>query len=197
MGSTAPWRQLLSKSLDSNSSLRHATYFQLATVRPDGRPANRTVVFRGFMEGTNKLQVTTDSRTHKVEEIRHCPYGEVCWYFTDSWEQFRIQGKLDIIDETDTEPMRLLMRERAWFASSPRSRLQFLGPQPALPVLHTEAETKHSLDPSAGPVGTFCLLTLDPEQVDYLDLKNNQRIVFKLFTQSNGIHEWMQEEVNP
>lgn len=103
------WRPLLSASLDSNSHLNYASYFQLATVKPDGRPANRTVVFRGFVEGTDKLQVTTDSRTHKIEEISHCPHGEICWYFTDSWEQFRIQGKLDIIGEKDTDPVRCLV----------------------------------------------------------------------------------------
>jgi len=26
----------------------YAKYFQLATVKPDGKPANRTVVYRGF-----------------------------------------------------------------------------------------------------------------------------------------------------
>jgi hypothetical protein len=43
---TAPWKALLQKSLALNSSLPQAKYLQLATVRPDGRPANRTVVFR-------------------------------------------------------------------------------------------------------------------------------------------------------
>jgi hypothetical protein len=43
---TAPWKAMLQKSLALNSSLPQAKYLQLATVRPDGRPANRTVVFR-------------------------------------------------------------------------------------------------------------------------------------------------------
>jgi hypothetical protein len=46
MASTAPWKAMLQKSLALNSSLPQAKYLQLATVRPDGRPANRTVVFR-------------------------------------------------------------------------------------------------------------------------------------------------------
>jgi len=162
---TALWRSLLSASLDSNSHLKHASYFQLATVKPDGRPANRTVVFRGFVEGTDKLQVTTDSRTHKIEEISHCPYGE--------------------------------LREKVWFASSLRSRLQYLGPHPHIALSNTE-DVENSLDPCTGPVGTFCLLTLDPDQVDYLNLKSNQRIVFKrLGGDVDGNCQWMQQEVNP
>lgn len=191
------WRPLLSASLDSNSHLNYASYFQLATVKPDGRPANRTVVFRGFVEGTDKLQVTTDSRTHKIEEISHCPHGEICWYFTDSWEQFRIQGKLDIIGEKDTDPVRCLLREKVWFASSLRSRLQYLGPHPFVALSNTEV-FKDSLDPCTGPVGTFCLLTLDPDQVDYLNLKTNRRIVFKRLGGDVDVNcQWMQQEVNP
>ncbi len=36
-------------------------YYQLATLRPDGRPANRTVVHRGFF-GDNGLTLATDRR---------------------------------------------------------------------------------------------------------------------------------------
>ncbi|KAI5054742.1 hypothetical protein GOP47_0029887 [Adiantum capillus-veneris] len=57
--------------------LQHSSYFQLATVRRDGRPANRTVVFRGFVEESNILQFTTDYRSNKIEEILHNPRGEV------------------------------------------------------------------------------------------------------------------------
>lgn len=45
--STAPqWKQMIQRSLGKNRSLAYSRYVQLATVRPDGRPANRTVVFR-------------------------------------------------------------------------------------------------------------------------------------------------------
>jgi hypothetical protein len=43
---TAPWRSLLQRSIAQNSNLPHAKYMQLATTRPDGKPAVRTVVFR-------------------------------------------------------------------------------------------------------------------------------------------------------
>jgi hypothetical protein len=51
------------------------------------------------------------------------------------------------------------------FASSVRSRLQYLGPQPGIPVLDEEPVKDVHLDPSAGPVDAFCLLVLDPEKV--------------------------------
>nr|XP_010321509.1 pyridoxine/pyridoxamine 5'-phosphate oxidase 2 isoform X2 [Solanum lycopersicum] len=175
--SSAPWKQLLLSSINSNSHLKHSTYFQLATVGSNGRPSNRTVVFRGFQDGTDKIQINTDSRSCKIEDLKHCPFAEVCWYFTETWEQFRIHGRVDMIDASNSDPDKLKQRETAWFAGSVRSRLQYLGPTPGLPSLD-EQQSHDSLDSSAGPVDAFCLLLLDPEQVDYLNLKSNERLAF-------------------
>ncbi|KAI8852374.1 hypothetical protein BC829DRAFT_459130 [Chytridium lagenaria] len=38
----------LDKSIAAHASISTASYVQLSTIRPNGRPANRTVVFRGF-----------------------------------------------------------------------------------------------------------------------------------------------------
>jgi len=55
-------------------------------------------------------------------------------------------------------------REKSWFASSLRSRMQYLDPDLGLPSIYEELPKNISLDPSVGPVGTFCLLVLDPEK---------------------------------
>ncbi|KAK6789918.1 hypothetical protein RDI58_013718 [Solanum bulbocastanum] len=175
MSSSAPWKQLLLNSINSNSHLKHSTYFQLATVGSNGRPSNRTVVFRGFQDGTDKIQINTDSRSCKV-----------CWYFTETWEQFRIHGRVDLIDASNSDPDKLEQREAAWFAGSVRSRLQYLGPTPGLPSLD-EQPSLDSLDSSAGPVDVFCLLLLDPEQVDYLNLKSNERLAFTIARSVNDV----------
>ena len=62
MTAAAPWRSALLKSLDLNKELKYSTFFQLATVRPNGKPANRTMVYRGFVGDSTKLTFTTDSR---------------------------------------------------------------------------------------------------------------------------------------
>lgn len=62
MSAAAPWRSALLKSLDLNKELKYSTFFQLATVRPNGKPANRTMVYRGFVGESTKLTFTTDSR---------------------------------------------------------------------------------------------------------------------------------------
>ncbi|KAL6660275.1 hypothetical protein ACP70R_002397 [Stipagrostis hirtigluma subsp. patula] len=161
----SPWRALLQRALDANAHLRHSTYFQLATVGGGGRPANRTVVFRGFQEHCDKIQINTDTRSNKIGEIKNCPFGE--------------------------------HREKAWFASSVKSRLQYLGPQPGVPVVDDDHVKDVHLDPSAGPVDAFCLLVLDPEKVDYLNLKSNQRLVFTRSQKEDGSNNWMAEKVSP
>lgn len=192
------WRQLLATSLQANAHLKHSSYFQLATVRKDGRPANRTVVFRGFADESDTLQFTTDSRSNKIEEIHSNPAGEICWYFTDTWEQFRIQGILSVLSNTDVETEKKNLREKAWFDSSPKSRLQFVGPAPKLPALET-SQIEVKLDPSQGPANAFSLVLLDPEEVDYLHLKKNERVVFtrSAFSESDNQERWSQLKVNP
>lgn len=196
MGSLA-WKQLLLNALESNAHLKHSSFMQLATLGTNGTPSNRTVVFRGFQDNTDNIQINTHARTPKIEELKLCSSAEICWYFTDSWEQFRINGDVDIIDGLNPDPLKLQQREKSWFASSLRSRLQYLWPNPGLPCLNEQALPEISLDPSIGPVDAFCLLILEPNQVDYLNLKSNQRLTFKSSVSDAAKKSWIVERVNP
>nr|WP_265264241.1 pyridoxamine 5'-phosphate oxidase family protein [Spirulina subsalsa] len=88
----APWRSPLSHALHRNRSQPFSRYLQLATITPDGYPANRTVVFRGFTPQGNALKIITDSRSEKFQQLHHSPWGEICWYFSQTREQFRLFG---------------------------------------------------------------------------------------------------------
>lgn len=70
-------------------------------------------------------------------------------------------------------------------------------PNPGLPCLNIEAQPEISLDPSTGPVDVFCLLILEPNQVDYLNLKSNQRLTFKSSESAAAKKSWIVEMVNP
>ena len=61
-------------------------------------------------------------------------------------------------------------REKSWFASSVKSRLQYLGPNPGLPSLDEQPPKENFLDNSSGPVDAFCVLVLDPDQVYSISL---------------------------
>ncbi|EKQ66682.1 PPOX class putative FMN-dependent enzyme, alr4036 family [Leptolyngbyaceae cyanobacterium JSC-12] len=189
----APWRSPLARALHRNRSLVYARYLQLATVRANGHPANRTVVFRGFWEDTNQLRFVTDARSEKADQIDSNSWGEACWYFPNTREQFRLLGQLTLIRENSLDPVLQASRKRAWQELSDSARTQFAWAHPGKP----RAETGFDLPPpdAITPLPQFCLLLLNPCQVDHLELRGNpqNRWIYQL-DDSSG---WSMQEVNP
>lgn len=190
----APWRPLLARALHRNRSRPYSRYLQLATLRPDGKPANRTVVFRGFLLETNTLTFVTDLRSEKVGHIAHQPWGEACWYFTETHEQFRLAGELTLVQAQTPDTFLQTTRRQAWESLSDTARSQFTWPpsgQPRAEQVAFEAPVPH---PSL-PLDSFCLLLLNPVEVDLLELRGNpqDRTQYKL----NPPDLWTVEAVNP
>ena len=157
--SLAPWRSLITRALHQNRSLVYARYVQLATVRENGFPANRTVVFRGFLDDTNQLKFITDIRSEKAEQISKQPAAEICWYFPNTREQFRITGELILIS-ADSHPHLQPARIKMWQELSDAARLQFAWPIPGdMRVQTPEAFTPPAPD-NIQPLENFCLLLL-------------------------------------
>ncbi len=190
----ALWRSHLAGTLHRNRSLPVSRYLQLATVRADGRPANRTVVFRGFLENTNHLKFITDIRSQKAEEIDLYPWGEICWYFPKTREQFRIAGKLVLVVAEYSDPELCLSRRRAWQELSEAARNQFAWPHPGEDK--AEAGAFDSASPDAiEPLANFCLLLLEPETVDLLELRGEPQN--RSLYGRDGEGNWFVREVNP
>ncbi|KAI7880273.1 pyridoxamine 5'-phosphate oxidase-domain-containing protein [Mucor mucedo] len=108
------WKSILQSSLKDNIEKvgPSATYAAMATVRRDNTPAVRTVVTRGFA-GENHaenfgwhsdlLVVITDKRSDKIKEIQANPNTEINWYMNGTMEQFRIRGKVNIVEKNYVE----------------------------------------------------------------------------------------------
>ncbi|KAG2241610.1 hypothetical protein Bca52824_096409 [Brassica carinata] len=190
----APWKQLLFGAIEANSHLKHSSYAQLATIGVNGRPSNRTVVFRHFQICVGIDLVEFGSVSLQIQELKLCPFSEMCWYFSDTWEQFRINGRVEVIDASSSDQTKL---QRAWFANSLKSRLMYICPAPGTPYNGEQPNQEVNLDPSSGPVADYCLLLLEPEKVDYLNLKSNQRLLFSSMTSGTGEKCWTSEKVNP
>ncbi|BAZ06422.1 Npun_F5749 family FMN-dependent PPOX-type flavoprotein [Calothrix sp. NIES-3974] len=194
MVSLAPWRSSLSHALHRNRK-PFARYFQLATIGMDGIPANRTVVFRGFVDGTNQIKIITDSRSQKYDQIRTRSHGEICWYFTDTREQFRIAGKLILVDkDTPTDDDFKLLRDRTWQDLSESARLQFIWPNPGKKRNPNDDFTVDPPNPNQ-PVDNFCLLILNPLKVDHLQLRGNPQN--RYLYECDEFNNWSVVEVNP
>uniref|UniRef100_A0A061QXV9 Pyridoxamine 5-phosphate oxidase n=3 Tax=Tetraselmis sp. GSL018 TaxID=582737 RepID=A0A061QXV9_9CHLO len=198
--SEVPWQQLVNSSLKANKRLPYAKYVQLATVREDGRPANRTVVFRGFLWNTEKLTFVTDRRSSKINDISSNRWCEIAWYFPDSREQYRIQGTMALVHADEEDEKLARARAAAWRNLSGAGRAQFSWPHPGLPRPEPEDKSPYDVpcpstdDPASS---NFSLAVLDPSQVDYLHLKKNVRKLFRLSVDGAGARSWAEEELNP
>ncbi|MDJ0730972.1 MAG: pyridoxamine 5'-phosphate oxidase family protein [Crocosphaera sp.] len=187
-----PWRPILSRALHRNRSLPNARYFQLATVNLQGNPANRTVVFRGFFNPGNQLQIITDSRSEKINHINNYFASEICWYFPKTREQFRITGNLTIIDENhENQTSRLTV----WQNLSNSAKQQFTWPHPGQTLTENEQDFFQEIPSRNQPLSNFILLLFNPKKVDHLELRGNphQRTFYYLDNNQN----WMTQAVNP
>jgi len=199
--SLAPWRSPLARALHRNRSLVYARYLQLATVRSGGYPANRTVVFRGFLDPTNQLKFITDIRSSKIEQILLQPWGEACWYFPKTREQFRLLGKLTIVSAVSTDAELLKVRRNLWSDLSDAARVQFAWPESG--SLRSDAAAFKALPPdTVNPLPNFCLLLFDLEQVDHLELRGdppNRCLYLKNTKENRKVEdaEWFIQAVNP
>jgi pyridoxamine 5'-phosphate oxidase len=190
--SLAPWRSAIAHALHRNRSLVYSRYLQLATVKPNGHPANRTVVFRGFLADTNQLKFITDARSEKINQIQQQPWAEACWYFPNTREQFRISGCLTLVGD-ESHPHLQPARIATWQELSDAARLQFAWPHPGKDKEDQAAFNPPPPDPQE-TIPNFCLLLLEPTQVDHLELRGEpqNRYLYRLDDQ-----EWSVQAVNP
>ncbi|MEM8610573.1 MAG: Npun_F5749 family FMN-dependent PPOX-type flavoprotein [Cyanobacteria bacterium P01_H01_bin.105] len=189
----APWRPALARALHRNRARAYCRYLQLATINAEGKPSNRTVVFRGFVN--EALQMVTDSRSEKVQHIQTQPWAEVCWYFTVTREQFRLSGKLSLIGPNNACDNNYdTVRFNVWQKLSDKARQQFYWPHPGqMRVNQTAFEPV--VASTEQPPDSFSVLLLNAERVEHLLLRGNPQNRYIYHQQSEG--DWRVEEVNP
>ena len=190
-----PWRSLLSSAIHRNRSKPYSRYFQLATVNSEGYPRNRTLVFRGFVEDErSSLKMITDLRSGKIQDIEQQTIGEICWYFTKTREQFRIQGNLCLVTAQERDSDLLKIRKETWQNISDAARSQFAWPDPG-ELAAEKSAFDVGLPDSNLILDNFCLLLLIPQKVDHLQLRESpqKRCIYTLQEEEN----WLTQPVNP
>src|SRR5689334_7958236 len=130
------WFNILNEQLDRHAHLPFSRFTQVATVREDGRPANRTLTFRFFLDD-GRLVFTADTRTEKIAQLAANPWAEACWYFTESRMQVRVLGTMQLVADTEDEELRQA-RMRTWKERSDDSRQSFTWPEAGMPVAAME-----------------------------------------------------------
>ena len=207
------WRQRLVNSLQVNRSQAHAKYYQVSSVCPNGLPKNRTMVFRGFLPGTQNFLSVTDLRSEKIEGWQGPgnSHFETCWYFSDSREQFRLAGEVALIsnvlnsrcgDQVLGQQTKENLLKQQWLNLSTHAREPFYSNSPKAPF----DEDSIILTPQYGLVNqgnitdnqceisdNFCVVVFIPYIVDYLNLKSKpqKRCIYDIQD------DWTEQLVNP
>jgi PPOX class probable FMN-dependent enzyme len=188
------WRPSLDLALHRNRQSPQSRFVQLATVRENGRPAVRTLVFRGFLGETHQPTFATDLRSSKVQEIEQSPWVEICWYFHVTREQFRLSGTATLAGPAANDPLLRQARLEVWCEMSEASRLSYTWPAPGRP---REPSTPFPTDPPdpLQPLPQYGLLVLDVKEVDHLELEGNPQHRWRYVRDS--LNRWSGVEVNP
>lgn len=174
---------------------------QIATVDGNGLPHCRTVVFRGFqsstaMIGLEALRMITDSRSEKVAHIQKSPACEMVWWFSQTSEQYRIAGELQVVGPEADDELQAARKEQ-WEKLSDPAREQFWWPTPGVDFSGSPEVPKGGKDGDGKmlPIPDyFRLLLLWPCQIKYLRLTDNYSVVDDFDAASRT---WKPMRVNP
>lgn len=188
------WRASLVLALYRNRHVAQSRYLQLATIRADGRPANRTVVFRGLIGDSDSVMVVTDTRSAKVRELGAAPWAEACWYFPMTREQFRLGGRAVVVREDGADETIRQARREAWRALADPTRRSFTWPAPGEPRDPAVPFAEAVPDPEVPPA-SFGLIVLDPIEVDHLELDGSPQNRWAYRRDDDG--QWTGREINP
>eukprot|EP01126_Amoeba_proteus_P036829 TRINITY_DN3765_c0_g2_i6.p1 TRINITY_DN3765_c0_g2~~TRINITY_DN3765_c0_g2_i6.p1 ORF type:complete len:164 (-),score=16.35 TRINITY_DN3765_c0_g2_i6:424-915(-) len=160
------------------------------------------MVFRGFVK--EGLKFSTDLRSTKVQELNLHPYVELCWYFTNTREQFRVSGTVEVATSEHPLAYKVFSEE-----ISPASRATFAWPEPAVgqltydvsaDVYPTSTYPRELFFPPSSQTQEHCekamknfgLILLRPSSISHAQLLSNQ---FHQYTEtSNG--EWVLNNSN-
>lgn len=198
-GGIQAWEAKIKGSIARSRDVRGSNYVQIATVDNDGRPRNRTVVFRGFqsIESTaqSAMRMITDARSEKVGHVERSPACEMVWWFAKSSEQYRIAGDLQLIGPQHDGELQLA-RTQQWEKLTDSAREQFFWQAPGIKYTSEPKVPKGGRDDSGKvlpPPEAFLLMLLWPNTVKYLRLTDN----FSQLDTAISDGAWKSERVNP
>ncbi|MBL6801703.1 MAG: pyridoxamine 5'-phosphate oxidase family protein [Synechococcus sp. BS307-5m-G38] len=178
-----PWRARLRGAREREGRQPAARWLQLASVAADGTPRVRTLVFRGWA-AADQLELFTDGRSAKSDELIHQPQVELCWLLSKARHQYRLRGQMTSLSVEEAEPR--------WKALSPKGRALWGWPHPGR-ALQPEAAFPLELSDAAAMPDHFLVLQLTISRVELLDLNQHphQRL---LWCASDG---WAEQRLNP
>lgn len=98
------------------------TAMALATVGSHGKPRNRTVLYKGMIDGA--ISFFTNYESDKAQEIESFPHVALCFHWKKLELQIRVEGRISKVSRSESEKY-FLSRPResqigAWVSSQSR-----------------------------------------------------------------------------
>ncbi len=148
------WRLITRGTVDKKSPARHPT---LGTNGVFGMPELRTVVLRGANEEAATLEVHTDVKSKKVEELRLNPNVGVHIWFPTNKLQVRIKAVSEIKMGSEVKGQ--------WEKVPNESRVSY----GTLPTPGTVIQTSFAYEKPPN-VERFCIIKMNIEEIDLTHL---------------------------
>jgi pyridoxamine 5'-phosphate oxidase len=98
-----PWPLVETWLAEAGRAVRNAAAMTLATVEPDGRPAARMVICRGFDPRAGWLVFYTDRESDKGRALAVRPRAALVFHWDALERQVRIDGPVTTAPEADSE----------------------------------------------------------------------------------------------
>ena len=178
-----PWFSQLSSVQRKESKFDSSRWLQLATIGIDNNPKVRTVVFRGWSK-SYEMEIYTDKRSHKYNELNLNNNVEICWLFSRSKCQFRFRGTSRIDLGKD--------KLRHWDQLSDISKSMWGWPKPG-DHFTNDKKIESSFKGKEKLSDNFSLLKIDIKHVDQLIIRKPIHIRRKWVKEE----EWIEERINP
>tara|TARA_Y100001968_G_scaffold327479_1_gene372620 strand:- start:1475 stop:2017 length:543 start_codon:yes stop_codon:yes gene_type:complete len=178
-----PWISHIVSAQRKESKYYSSRWVQLATIASNNTPRVRTVVFRGWSDSYD-MEIFTDKRSQKYQELLLNNNVEVCWYFNKSKCQFRFRGKTILVSDTN--------KLSHWNELNDNSKSIWGGERPGeLYNFNKKDEliTGNKIDFS----DNFILLKINITHVDKLQILKPEHIRTRWVRES----EWIEERINP
>ena len=178
-----PWLSQIRTLQSKESNFVSSNWVQLATIGIDNKPRVRTVVFRGWSE-SYEMEIYTDKRSQKYDELDLNNNVEICWLFLESKCQFRFRGLSRIDLGID--------KHRHWDQLSEKSKSMWSWPCPGEQYVFDQKKL-FPVTAKEDKLSNFILLKIQITHVDQLLLDIPVHIRRRWLLNN----DWIEERINP
>ena len=167
------WLPSLVLALHQNRHAPYSRFVQMATVRATAARRTAPLSSAGSCMIRPRLTFVTDARSAKVGELESLAVvPRFAGIFRSRMSSFESAVRSRWCGTNAVNPRSLHARRDSWRELAEAVRVSFTWPEPGEPAMRRVPFPSAHPDPET-PLSHFCLLVLDPHEVDLLEINGN------------------------